>query len=468
MTNGSKEYAEQAQSLSKTENNYNLGVLELSYKQTEKIFEDPEGAVNFISKYYTVPTDQFYINASNLPKMPPEEVARLIYVPHFKIGSQTGPKTENLKPEESEKRLQLVTAAAKLKVAMENLDLSKKKKEEYNGKIENFLGAVAGVQKLITRREFFKWGKRLGYAFAVMQLANACNQVLPPTTQVAETAPLPTQIPTEKPTVIPTEKPTQESFKMNPELPPHIAVKDIYANYSIVTLEDLLSGKLLEQQLDYIQKNQIFSDKVISTNQLLLQSSLAKSSYWNKSYQEYFINFPKSKNYSTDSETRPFKVISYYIFQDIALFTNLIGGRISDLPTTEQEGWGKKHSFPYWIISWAYYNPSGKVSVVNGLLQLGTLRRINENSLIPKKIPFEDFKILPTYKYNDYKTNPLASEEEKRSQPFLLNKLFEKYPALIPDEKMVKKWAEKGEMPDELQKKIFARNYSLITTWTLY
>ena len=190
--------------------------------------------------------------------------------------------------------------------------------------------------------------------------------------------------PTSTITPEPTPTPEIKEIKMNPKFPETTGTGESFGDaisvtpeneylYTTITLDDLLSGRLLEREKEYIEKNPPFTDSVIPVKKL---------SYHERNYQEdhpdrmmgeadnvknLYINKDSELRYYNNPETRPLKIISYYPLEINEFLEKEIGWDEKYLTFTSYK----------WVVSWAYQNPSGKVTIGHSLVDIRSLKRID-------------------------------------------------------------------------------------------
>jgi PBP1b-binding outer membrane lipoprotein LpoB len=326
-------------------------------------------------------------------------------------------------------------------------------------------------QKEMVERDNYRGRKtmrRITLLLLTLLILASCSS--PAATQIfasktlAATTPVPTSKPTETPIPVPTEKPISKSLKFNPNFLSD-SKPETLQKYSEVNLESFVNGTLLAQEEEYLQNNNIFTDEVIDRTKLSLESWKSQSSL-GFSITANNINFPFRNEDRKNENTRPIKIFSYYIFYDLDVFTALgIDKAASDLNVSTDRLLGDVKTTPYFLIAaWAYHNPDKTVtlghSFVDYLKVKANLKSVANN------YPDLDYKFLPAYNHSQitfYDYDRKAYNNFARAWPFLEN-LWEKYPDLKPEKSTIDKWAKSGQMPKELETKLFTWQ-SGITFW---
>jgi len=237
--------------------------------------------------------------------------------------------------------------------------------------------------------------------------------------------------------------PTPEvSYVINTDLPTYDFIEaaknyDSWAKeFSNVTLEDITSGRLLEYEKAYLEKNPVFTDEVIPS--VFEKNYVQAQGGWKTP-----IIIPSISREIPEQiykpDTRPLKIISYYKFQDEKLFDQM------GMDPRQYEGIPE---WPIWIATWAYKNPSGNVTIGHSIMEIfahvQTLNKLKEGDV--------DFKPYLAYKYENVKE---TYEEAKLYNPFVTYILWKNHPDLQPDEDLIDEWVKTGEMDEELQKDLF-------------
>lgn len=435
MTDRLKEYSGQAQSLSKTENNHNLGVIELSYREMEKLLNtDPQG----IAKNYGVPTNEFILNASRLAKGKPEKAASLVFIPKFET-NQDGPLTRRLGPHRVRERLEMLTTAAKLVTAKENLILSQEKKNEYNGLIENILGlnAVAEEEKM-DRRKFLALagltglGTVLGACMPKDGSSVAATKIFSEPTRSAETAPLPTQKPTEEPT--PTAIP-----EIRIETDPSVEIDKL----PVVTYEDFVTGKVIEAERKYLETHNPFNGNEIWPTKFIvnvLHISAAKQIWIYKTKEPFSETYYKDPYFLPTRNLFFFRIVfpldffpkedKDHLFYDFSNQQNLmLIGQVWLNPDSKSDDPADK----YRILNYPFDNRSS--APMPGSIE-------NNKVSVP----------LPVYSF--------GSENKSLTYgPQLIRSLILKFYKDDVPTKYLREWAATGRIPAELERFLLASGY---------
>ncbi len=422
----------------------------LSYREFEKINNGFEAdaykeACQFSRRNVTL-GDEFILDSSKLAKDKPEKAVSQTFSPRFKINPDiSGPLVRGLGEDEINGRLETLTAAAKLIAARDNLQLTPKKREEYEGLIENVLGLDAYAEgKGMTRRQFI----RVAAVGAVSGLLTACtSQSLVKATEIFSSpdrptisAPLPTVEPSKTPE--PTKTP-EPSYKINANFP-QMTFEELVKNYesvsskfSNVTLEDITSGKLLEYEEAWVVQHPVFTDE--AKNGKMIMNYLIDTDGDKADFPYIFGNL----NYQNNPNERPMKIISYYQFKDEKLFAEL---GIDPIKNNRKNPSGS--NWPFWMVTWAYHNPSGKTTLGHSLVDIFN----HVSTLDDLRKQGKSFKPLPAYKFEKM---ILTEEKAKTRNDLVTYFLWKQYPDLQANDSLIKQWIKTNEMPEDLQKALF-------------
>jgi len=255
-------------------------------------------------------------------------------------------------------------------------------------------------------------------------------------------------------TIQPISTPTPPiPYIINPELP-KIGLEDFLNNYdeilqdyTTVSLSDLRSGKLIKFEENYLSGNPVFDDHVLSSEIVI---SSIKYSFNYGTYKSDLVNL---KGSGMDShlipETRPLKIISFYVFRDDRLFSDLKINPIRNDGSWYDEKW------PFWLVTWVYYNPDGSTSLGHSLIEIfDYVNLVNNLNNFPSypNLPYLAYKPAPEFNYYDINIDDLNIN---KINSLVVHQIYENYPDLKPDNEEIKDWVSSKSMPKDLQTKLF-------------
>jgi len=293
------------------------------------------------------------------------------------------------------------------------------------------------------------------YIFLVLFIFSACSSRTPLQVATATQEPRETSIPTItiKPTST-TEISENDAIKVNNYFP--IERKEsLYENYSSINLEQITNGDLLKSEREYLQTHILFiNGESIPATKLYKQSSPVRGIMQGWSVTVNNLDFPINNEYSSNSDTRPIKIFSYYPFVDIDLFKELgLEKEYSKRGLTGEQFSEEFTKNPrFWVISWGYLNPDRTIAIGHTLLSIGSLE--SRIKIAKEHFPNSDFKFVPAYSLE----NVIFTQDERVNlinEYLFLERLFEKYPQFKPDEQTINNWANSGYMSPDLEIKIF-------------
>ena len=261
-----------------------------------------------------------------------------------------------------------------------------------------------------------------------------------------------TSVPTHaiEPTLLLT-KTLENEFIINPTIPNVALNENNNADeYSNILIEDFIKGDLLELETQYLESNNLFTEEVVTRNQLSTESHKYEELMFGSSVLVHNINFPLISEYKNPN-ARPIKIFSFYKFYDPNLLRKL--GQ-----DEETIAWGEKQS-GLWIVAWAYKNPDETISIGHTLINIAIYKEIERRA---QENIGGNLKFLPSYKISEIQ----LSEDEHRNSLnpwFLTDKLHKLYPELNPEPEIAQ-WIESGQMNPTLQKKLFTLQ-TVIVSW---
>jgi len=289
----------------------------------------------------------------------------------------------------------------------------------------------------------------------------------------ATQAPTLTLEPTSTWTPAPTPTP-EVVYKINPNLP-IMDLGEFVKNYerytkdfSTITFDDILTGKILEEGKKYVEQNKIFGDEIFQ-NDLYLNGirGFGKPEIDGGEFDPLFVDLLETWVTQEKPETRPFKIISFFAIDDNAFFDKLG----VDPYENDKDFWSFRgitiknpNVNPLWAVLIAYHNPSGEVTP---FVAVGDIFSMVDGSDIAKTEKFNtpaDEEPYPIFFY-DYIKVTMPEENIGRFNLFLTYSIYKNYPELKPDPKLVQKWASTEEMPKDLQNSLFGINLSSYNLW---
>jgi hypothetical protein len=258
-------------------------------------------------------------------------------------------------------------------------------------------------------------------------------------------------------TYTPESTPTLErKIKVSPKFPDFDLVIQNPESYSQVTLENFINGDILEAEEEYIRQNPPFNENLVNTvDRLNTITRPNKSTMHQYSFDTTNLVIPSSSEHSSIPETRPIEVISYYRFVDFDIFKKLGYQEIKmreNYQTEEQYHQYEALNTRFYVISWAYHNPDGSISIGHSFIPINKYLTRYERSKIEH--PGDDPKFIIGYKLENIVYSP-DQDINILTPELFLEKIYEIYPFLIPDVKNVEEWANTGQFPKELENVLF-------------
>jgi len=238
----------------------------------------------------------------------------------------------------------------------------------------------------------------------------------------------------------------------------------LLAQYSEVNLEDFLSGEILKQEKEYVEKNKdkIFSDKAIPATKPTTRTETERTIDDTFSVTVKTIDFtPHPDEWDYDPETRPIKFLSYYKFYDEKVFEEMGIEEVANyLNEKYKNGTTKEYLLEedrtrnpaFWIVSWAYLNPDRSIGIGHSFLDM---TRLNQDIEYIKKSRNSDFQFLPGLEHVELTRYEKDLDMDFYVTHVFLEDLYQKYPELKPLSSDTDKWVNTGQMPEELEKVLF-------------
>jgi len=219
-----------------------------------------------------------------------------------------------------------------------------------------------------------------------------------------------------------------------------------FKNYSRISLFDIQSGKTLPAERDWLDKHP-FSDKVKPIDHLEIKSynsEIVRPDSISTADLSY-LYFSDNPNTYSDPETRPFKIISYYVFYDEYFFNDL---RDVTPDSRFYHCVDKNKSSDFGVMAWAWFNPDGTTKIGHSLFSIPNFEQdfVQYNQVSNRKI----FPTIGASKVNVKEPIFLLSVPE-----YSLPTIYKDYPKISPLES-VKEWASTTNMPAEAETKLFA------------
>lgn len=232
-----------------------------------------------------------------------------------------------------------------------------------------------------------------------------------------------------------------------------------FPGYSRVTIEDITSGRLTSLAKKWYTEHPDFMKEAVTPNNMKNRPCHAKwatditGNVTIASITEQIL-YPEYKSraiYNGHPERIPIKVVSFFPLEgNILLDKTDLSPQMVDF-------------HEYWIVLWAYKNPSGKVTFSQSFISLSTYNyKIANRSDNTKK--FVEFMPVPVYAYTERNEGDKKTSEYKLKAPFTLDTILKNHPEISP-EPFVKEWAKNGEMPEEMSTKLFGVSESCYAAW---
>jgi len=268
------------------------------------------------------------------------------------------------------------------------------------------------------------------------------------------------------PTASPSPTQTPEGLKLifNSQFPEY---NTDFTKYSIVNLNNFISGEVLSQERKYVETNNIFTSEVTPPTEISTMEDRLYSQNNNFSVTAKTILVQNSTRglYTDNANVRPIKIISFYPFFDLDLFDKMgLDEAIEYNETTKKLGLSKEYYIQsqktrFWIVSWAYANPDNTVTIGHTFIN----RNIYSSDQEAAKKNQRDLKFMPGFKHTKitYVGNPF---DDFTNGWVFLDRLWKIYPDLKPDENLASEWIKTRQMPGELGGDLFTYQTS-ITYW---
>ena len=312
---------------------------------------------------------------------------------------------------------------------------------------------------------YIKIGVLATLTFAYLAIVTAC--VSPPLVGRTEVIASPTALaPIQKPIERPTQK--VETIKVNNIFPKNEVERsgsniEDFPNYSVVSIENITSGKLAKVGEAWIEENPFPSEAIPAKHAEINQHKMKlirASTNVEYNIVSRYINILSSKEYQNNPNTRPFKIISFY---RLVFDSNLFDKIGWDSTNPRAEIWAKQN---FWIIQWAYLNPSGKTTICQSFVDIFQYNVMYAS--LKEKLPQlyregRDVKFLPVIGYSQ--RNDAGDKIMAESEPeFILDTIYNNYPELKP-EPYLGEFSKTMEIPKETQNKLFGVEYQVTSYW---
>jgi hypothetical protein len=256
--------------------------------------------------------------------------------------------------------------------------------------------------------------------------------------------------------VAPEPTPTPEvAYKINANLPvmsyDEMAEKvdEVAKDFSTINFGDFSSGKLLEWEQKYIAENPPFNEEV-KNNDII--KNMEHSEGGGSSFEKNTVYILSEEGNFENPNTRPIKIITYYVFKDQAFFESM---GIDPIEITSSKKW------PFWMATWAYHNPDGTVTLGHSLIDIfahsQNIDKIKNRGDFPEG---SDPRPVPIYKYFNLK---IKEGMLKKKLNLATYNIYQTYPEYQPNEEMINLWIKSGQMPIELEANLFG-----LSTYPIY
>jgi len=260
-----------------------------------------------------------------------------------------------------------------------------------------------------------------------------------------------------KPTVTqipePTPSPTPEGIKIKNSV--SLSEFPKFTEVPRITMEDFLSGKLLEAERKWLEENPFPENAVPfsgvrSRNARMTQNIDMGPNDPNRKVMFEMktkeISFdPNVKADYSDNSIKPQKMIGHYLLWDEGLFREL---GFTEQVWNENKMFGVSKEYKnasIGIISWAILNPDGSTTIGHTLKSIDA-SDILDGSLVNKVYLFP---LLDIVDYQEFIPHLMIQDQRE------IMKIWELHPELKPTEELTKEWVETGIMPKELENKLF-------------
>jgi len=313
------------------------------------------------------------------------------------------------------------------------------------------------------------------FCFIVLFILSAC-QPSPGGQGQAATA-MQTKTSTVKPTATlpPTATPTPEIvYKPNANMP-KVDLVEFDKNYEkyieafpVISFDEILSGKLLEQEQKYIQENNTFGDNIFQSNLFLNWLVGFGSDSDGGTFDPLFVDLDTSMTTHTKPETRPFSILSFYRIKDFDSFA---------------KGWGintfnnDRYNFgpfgaeltnekvqPIMLVTYKYHNRDGQVTLIHSLIDIVDYIFLQDAMKNGRLGMPKGSEMYPIFNYGFRKVT-MPEENIKKWNPYITYFVYKTYPELMPDENYVNEWINTEQMPIEIQKFVFQTRPNSIFIW---
>jgi hypothetical protein len=231
------------------------------------------------------------------------------------------------------------------------------------------------------------------------------------------------------------------------------------SSFSSVTFEDFTSGKILENEMKYISTHTIFSSDIFQ-NSFYLNGlrGVGKPERDGGEFDPLFVDIFTDTTNNKNPEKRPFKILSLYEIKDDAFFNQLGFTPFEN----DKDMWSYRgisitnpNVNPIWLVTFAYHNPSGDITLVHTITDIFQFIDWTDVLYSGKFNYKKGQDILPGFYYDYIK----VTMPEKRIRNFLNEyvtyPIYQDFPELKPNTKMIKEWVTTREIPKELQSSLF-------------
>lgn len=289
--------------------------------------------------------------------------------------------------------------------------------------------------------------RNIYYTLIVLFILAACGKAeVEPRAATATQIPTLTPEPTRSRTPEPTLSPTPEGLKFIDE----INESDYwqFERFSRITFDDFTSGRLLKAEKEWPEQNP-FSDEVVPIKPIELLTHESGVAPPGKPDEKYFditfqtLNSMFQEEHRINPESRPFKIISFYVLWDLDFFKTI---GINDKVLEESRIFGASKEKEYatlGIMSWTWKNQDGSEVIGHSLMSFNSSLFQGQNE---KEMLY--YPIVDVYNFKENVKDNLIHTTK------MLFFIYEKYPELKPTE-LSKEWLKTGNMPQELENKLF-------------
>lgn len=203
-----------------------------------------------------------------------------------------------------------------------------------------------------------------------------------------------------------------------------------FSKLSRVDLEDLTSGKLAEVERKWLEENPFPENIKPLSNIQLRDEKIEITGWYTIEHKFVYLFFPFEYH---EKDSRPYKIISFYVLEDKDLFNSL--------SFSDESVFGSKK---LGIMSWAWLNPDKSTVIVHSLINLRNANLLDG----------DDFFEYPGVDFNIYDEIDPSTVDEIKS----IMKIYSVNPELKPLE-LAKEWASTKNMPKEMELKLLGGSY---------